>query len=86
MIQNQFLIADRSPFRVSRKHCMIDTSGDAVFIEDKTSQLGTIVNDIPIGGKSSETRVNLILGKNTLVLGGNDSQVRFRIDVSNPDL
>ena len=85
MIQNQLLIADRSPFRVSRKHCMIDTSGDAVFIEDKTSQLGTIVNGIPIGGKSLETRVMLIRGANTLVLGGQDSQVRFRLDVSEPD-
>ena len=85
MIQNQFLIADRSPFRVSRKHCMIDTSGDAVFIEDKTSQLGTIVNGISIGGKSLETRVKLIHGSNILVLGGQDSQVRFRLDVSVPD-
>ena len=85
MVQNQLLIADRSPFRVSRKHCIIDTSGDAVFIEDKTSQLGTIVNGIPIGGKSLETRVRLIRGANTLVLGGQDSQVRFRLDVSVPD-
>ena len=85
MLQNQFLIADRSPFRVSRKHCMIDTSGDAVFIEDKTSQLGTIVNGIPIGGKSLETRAKLIRGANTLVLGGQDSQVRFRLFVSAPD-
>ena len=85
MVQNQFLIADRSPFRVSRKHCMLDTSGDTVFIEDKNSQLGTIVNGIPIGGKSLETRVKLIRGANTLVLGGQDSQVRFRLDVSEPD-
>jgi len=85
MVQNQLLIADRSPFRVSRQHCMIDTSGDAVFIEDKTSQLGTIVNGILIGGKSLETRAKLIRGANTLVLGGQDSQVRFRIDVSVPD-
>ena len=84
-VQNQLLIADLSPFRVSRKHCMIDTSGDAVFIEDKTSQLGTIVNGILIGGKSLETRAKLIRGANTLVLGGQDSQVRFRIDVSVPD-
>lgn len=85
MIQNQLLIADRSPFRVSRKHCIIDTSGDAVFIEDTTSQLGTIVNGISIGGKSLETRVKLIRGANTLVLGGQDSQVRFRLDVSASD-
>ena len=85
LVQNQLLVADRSPFRVSRKHCIIDTSGDDVFIEDKTSQLGTIVNGIPIGGKSLETRVKLIRGENTLVLGGQDSQVRFRLDVSAPD-
>ena len=64
---------------------MIDTSGDAVFIVDKTSQLGTIVNGIPIGGKNLETRAKLIRGANTLVLGGQDSQVRFRIVVSAPD-
>ena len=84
-LQNQFLISDRPPFRVSRKHCIIDVSSNFAFVEDKTSQLGTIVNGIPIGGKSSETRVNLILGTNTLVLGGQDSQVRFRLDVSSPD-
>jgi pSer/pThr/pTyr-binding forkhead associated (FHA) protein len=85
MVQNQFLISDRSPFRVSRKHCIMDTSGDGVFIEDKTSQLGTIINGIPIGGKSLETRAKLIRGANTLVLGGQDSLVRFRVDVSVPD-
>ena len=84
-IQNQLLIADRSPFRVSREHCIIDISGNFVFIEDKTSQLGTIVNGILIGGNSQETRVKLIHGSNTLVLGGQDSQIRFRLDVSAPD-
>lgn len=82
ILQNQLLIADRSPYRVSRKHCIIDTSDHFVFVEDKTSQLGTIVNGIPIGGDSIETRINLNPGKNTLVLGGEDSQVRFRINVS----
>ena len=63
----------------------MDTSSDDVFIEDKISQLGTIVNGISIGGKSLETRVKLIRGMNTLVLGGQDSHVRFRVDVSVPD-
>ena len=85
ILQNQILISDRSPFRVSRKHCIIDTVGDSVFIEDKTSQLGTVVNGIPIGGNSQETRVKLIHGPNTLVLGGQDSHVRFRLDASVPD-
>ena len=69
---------------MSRKHCIIDIFGSSVFVEDKTSQLGTIVNGILIGGNSQETRVKLIHGSNTLVLGGQDSQVRFRLDVSVP--
>ena len=84
ILQNQILISDRRPFRVSRKHCIIDIFGSSVFVEDKTSQLGTIVNGILIGGNSQETRVKLIHGSNTLVLGGQDSQVRFRLDVSVP--
>ncbi|MEC8613894.1 MAG: cyclic nucleotide-binding domain-containing protein [Verrucomicrobiota bacterium] len=85
ILQNQILISDRAPFRVSRKHCILDIDGGSVFLEDKTSHLGTIVNGIPIGGKSSETRIKLIHGANTLVLGGQDSKVRFRLDVSAPD-
>ena len=85
MAHGQLLVADRSPYRVSRNHCIIDTSADGVFVEDKTSKLGTIVNGIPIGGKSQESRVKLILGANTLVLGCSDSQVRFRLDVSAPN-
>ena len=85
ILQNQILISDRLPYRVSRKHCKIDTVGGSVFIEDKTSHLGTIVNGIPIGGKSQETRVKLIHGSNNLVLGDKDSKVRFRLHVSVPD-
>jgi ribulose kinase len=73
MMQNHLLVVDRSLCRASRKHCIIHTSADGVFVVDKTSKLGTIVNSIPIGGKSRETRVKLILGTNTLVLGCEDS-------------
>jgi len=82
VVPSQLLVADRSPYRVSRKHCIMDTSADGVFIEDRTSKLGTIVNGISIGGSSRETRVRLIRGANTLVLGGLDSQVRFILTVT----
>jgi CRP-like cAMP-binding protein len=82
VIQNQLLVADRHPYRVSRKHCLMGRSGDSVFIEDRTSKLGTIVNGIRIGGKSREARVRLSPGENSLVLGGVDSQVRFKITMS----
>jgi hypothetical protein len=81
---NQLLVADRSPYRVSRKHCVIDSNADGVFIHDQTSKLGTVVNGIEIGGQSLETRVRLSVGENTLVLGGSDSQVSFILTVASP--
>ena len=81
IVQNQLLVADRSPYRVSRKHCILDMSSDGVFIEDRNSSLGTIVNGTPIGANTGETRVRLNSGVNTLILGGVDSQVRFNLTV-----
>lgn len=81
-IHNQFLVADRAPYRVSRKHCILDSSADGVFVEDRSSKLGTMVNGVPIGGNSRERRARLRTGENTLILGGVDSQVRFKLTVS----
>jgi CRP-like cAMP-binding protein len=81
VIRNQLLIADRAPYRVSRKHCVLGQSLSDFYIEDRTSKLGTIVNGIRIGGQSCETRVKLTSGVNTLILGGLDSQVRFVLTV-----
>ena len=79
---NQLLVADSTPYRVSRKHCIMNNSAGGVYIEDLTSKLGTIVNGIHIGGKSRETRVRLSNGENRLVLGGPDSQIRFLLTVT----
>lgn len=78
-INNQLLVADRSPYRVSRKHCFLQSRADAIYVEDTMSRLGTIVNGISIGGKSRENRAKLSPGENTLILGGPDSQVRFKL-------
>lgn len=78
-IQNQLLLADPPPYRVSRKHCLLDISADGIFVEDHTSKLGTIVNGTRIGGSSCETRARLSAGENILVLGGPDSQARFKL-------
>lgn len=78
-INNQLLVADRSPYRVSRKHCFLQMRADTIFVEDTMSRLGTIVNGVSIGGESLESRAKLSLGENTLILGGLDSQVRFKL-------
>lgn len=85
LIRNQLLLADRTPYRVSRKHCYLQSGADGIYIEDSSSKLGTIVNGISIGGKSRESRVKLSSGENTLVLGGPDSQVRFKLKVIEPE-
>ncbi len=82
LIKNQLLVADRAPYRVSRQHCVLEVGVDGVFVVDRSSKLGTLVNGIHIGGASRESRVRLTLGENTLVLGGVDSQVRFKLTVS----
>jgi hypothetical protein len=82
VMSNQLLIADRPPYRVSRQHCILDRNESGVFVEDQISKLGTIVNGRSIGGKNPESRVRLSVGENSLVLGGFDSQVRFKLTVS----
>jgi hypothetical protein len=80
-ISKQRLLADRTPYRVSRKHCFLQSGPDAIYVEDTMSKLGTIVNGIPIGGKSRENRAKLSPQENSLILGGPDSQVRFKLQV-----
>lgn len=82
---NQLLMVDRAPYRVSRKHCILDESADGVFVEDRSSRLGTFVNGVRIGGGSLEHRARLRSGENSLVLGDPDSQVRFKLIVSVAD-
>ena len=78
---NQLLVMDRSPYRVSRNHCLIDYEAGSFFVRDKGSKLGTIVNGIGIGGPYPEKSARLSPGENSIVLGGPESQVRFEIKV-----
>lgn len=80
----RLLIGDRMPFRVSRSHCAIEHVKGAYFIQDRGSKLGSIVNGIPIGAAAKDDRVRLRTGRNTLVLGPANSEIRFILTV--PDL
>ena len=79
----RLLIGDRIPFRVSRSHCAIEHVKGAYFIQDRGSKLGSIVNGIPIGSAAKDDRVRLRTGKNTLVLGPANSEIRFILTVPN---
>lgn len=78
---NQLLIADRAPYRVSRNHCMIDHDSDTFVLRDYGSRLGSILNGVGVGGPHAERSLPLLEGENLLILGGSDSQIRFKLVV-----
>jgi CRP-like cAMP-binding protein len=78
---NDLLLPDTSPFNVSRNHFSIEKSSDAVYIHDRGSYLGTIVNAKVIGGHHHGAWTALDEGENEVIAGSQHSPFRFRIDV-----
>lgn len=79
--KNHLMIGDTVPYRISRNHCAIERKDGAFFVVDRGSMLGTIVNGICIGANSREKSTRLSPGRNSLVLGGPDSSIRFIVTV-----
>jgi CRP-like cAMP-binding protein len=79
--KNHLLIGDTAPYRISRNHCAIERKDGAFFVIDRGSMLGTIVNGICLGGQSREKSTRLSPGRNSLILGGPDSSIRFAVVV-----
>lgn len=79
---NDLCLADQEPFQISRSHCAIEREGDRVFIQDRGSRCGTIVNNVAIGSQYTNLNADLVPGKeNTVVLGDDYSPYRFTIIV-----
>jgi CRP-like cAMP-binding protein len=79
---NDLLLPDKKPFNVSRNHFSIEKSSEAVYIHDRGSYLGTIVNGKVIGGHHHGAWTTLNEGENEVIAGSSHSPFRFRIDVS----
>ena len=78
-------IANKYPYTVSRLHCQLERGENAVIVQDLNSRLGTIVDNQRLGGAKGEiSEVSLGVGEYSLVLGRSDSEVRFRLVVSEP--
>jgi hypothetical protein len=54
---------------------------DQYYILDRGSSLGTIVNDVTIGGRQSNFKAELRKGENVIILGDASSQFQFKIIV-----
>lgn len=83
--RNDLPLADRAPFKVSRRHCAVERDGDGRYwLRDCGSTTGTFVDGRLVGGSASEQRVALEAGSHELVLGGPSSPFRFRLTFSPP--
>jgi len=76
-----FLIADRAPYRLSRRHFAIKRLGTKFVVMDDASKLCTKVNGITIGPFERSNVTQLVAGSNTIHAGGADSPYSFRVTV-----
>lgn len=78
---NDYVLKDEQPYQVSRNHCSIECEGDHLFVRDRGSMVGTIVNGVQLGAGQNHLTADLAPGENTLILGVESSPFRFILEV-----
>ncbi|MFV0387536.1 MAG: cyclic nucleotide-binding domain-containing protein [Pyrinomonadaceae bacterium] len=78
---NDLLLKDSHPYNVSRNHFAITKASNAVYVEDRGSYLGTIVNGTVIGGNHKGAKIALNNGKNEVIAGNEHSPFVFEIEL-----
>ncbi len=76
---NDLYLQDDSPYNVSRNHFSINIINNNVYLTDRGSTLGTIVNGNRISGDTPP--MPLQKQKNEVTVGGQQSPFKFEIDV-----
>jgi len=76
---NDLYLEDDSPYNVSRNHFLINLVNNNVYVTDRGSTLGTIVNGNRISGDTTPMLLNK--QKNEVIVGGLQSPFKFEIDV-----
>jgi hypothetical protein len=72
-------VPEPEPFRLSRRHfCLLADERD-VLVRDLSSELGTIVNEIPLGRDFGQDTGLLHRGANRVVAGGAGSPFEFAV-------
>jgi hypothetical protein len=75
-------IAEPAPYRLSPLHFRLFAEGGQVWSRDLGSELGTIVNQVPLGQDFPIDSVPLQRGANAVVAGGIGSPFEFEISLS----
>lgn len=78
---NDLFIREEKPYLVSRNHLAIHNDGGSLWIVDRGSSYGTIVNGKNIGGESGLTRARLDRKENQVILGPATSKFIFLLKV-----
>jgi hypothetical protein len=75
-------IAEPTPYRLSPLHFRLFAEGGQIWLRDLRSELGTIVNQVPLGEDFPIDSVPLRRGANAVVAGGVGSPFVFEISLS----
>lgn len=75
-------IAEPAPYRLSPLHFRLFVEGGRIWLRDLRSELGTIVNQVPLGQDFPIDSVPLRRGANAVVAGGVGSPFEFEISLS----
>ncbi|HHT9137059.1 MAG TPA: cyclic nucleotide-binding domain-containing protein [Candidatus Wunengus sp. YC60] len=76
---NDLYLDDDQPFNVSRNHFSINLVSNNVYVTDRGSTLGTVVNGVRISGDTPPMLLNK--QKNEVIVGGMQSPFKFEVDV-----
>ena len=74
-------LEDAVPYRLSRRHFAVVTSGEGLAVRDDHSTLGTVVNGEAVGEQFPRSEAPLRRGENLVVAGGAESPFAFRLVV-----
>ncbi len=79
---NDLYLKDERPYSVSRNHLSIQYYQEKFLIVDRGSTLGTIVNDIRIGGPVKRHEIELLRNsENIVIIGSFESLFKFKVSV-----
>lgn len=76
---NDLYLSDHAPYNVSRNHFSINQSLGQLYLVDRGSKLGTLLNNQRLGGGGGADRVKLNQGESIIVVGSPSSPFRFRL-------
>ena len=75
-------VPEPEPYRLSRRHFSLLAEDHEVLIRDLGSDLGTIVNEVPLGRDFGQDAVLLHRGRNRVIAGGAGSPFEFAVAVA----